>query len=103
MHRVQSWVVGDGVTELGVVLHGARSERIHPQIHRELAVRETSEVGYQVTLGHFSDRHHVLVQVGARHELIERESWYSGRAQLVGRTIRYRHLKERGLALVSHD
>ena len=50
VHGVESGVVRHGVTELGVVLHGARTERVHPEVDRELPMREPGEVGHQIAL-----------------------------------------------------
>ena len=43
---------GHRVADLGVVLHGARPQRVGPEIDRELAVGQAGEVGDQVALGH---------------------------------------------------
>ena len=46
----EPWQGCDRVTQLGVVLHGARAQRIGPEVDRELPVTQTGEVGHQVPL-----------------------------------------------------
>ena len=47
---------GDGVAHLGVVLHGARAERVGAEVDGELAVAEPGEVADEVALGDLGQR-----------------------------------------------
>ena len=47
---------GHRVADLGVVLHGARAQRVGPEVDRELPVAEPGEVADEVALGHLGQR-----------------------------------------------
>src|SRR5665213_214141 len=103
MNRVEPGIVRHGVTELGVVLHGARSERVHTEINRELTVRKPGEVGDQVTLRDFGDIDDVSVKVRRGNQIGQRGRGHARRSQLVGRATRHGHFEDRGLGLVSEE
>jgi len=103
MHAIETGIARNSVTELRVVLHGARAKRVHSEIDRKLTMRKTSEVSDEISFGDFRDGHHVIVEMSGGHEVTERGVRKSGGAQLIGRTTRRGHLKERGLGFVTHD
>ncbi len=82
----QAGQAGHGVADLGVVLHGARAQRVGAEIDGELAVAETGEVADEVALRHLGQCHRGGPPMVLGHELLERPtSGTSGRPELPGR------------------
>ena len=86
---------GHRVAHLGVVLHGARPERVRPEVDRELAVGQAGEVGHQVPLGHLGHRRRGLpAAVGLGHEFLDRHLGDPGRAEGPGPASRMGQLEQ---------
>ena len=86
------------VTDLRVVLHRARAERVRPEIDAVLAVRQPGEMADEVALGDLRERDGLGAQMPGRHELGGRPLRQAGRAQRPGPAARGRQLEDRRLA-----
>ena len=94
---------GHGVTDLGVVLHGARPERVGPEVDRELPVGQSGEVGHQVALGHLGQGNRLTAEVSLGNELLERNLGDPRGAERPARLARSGELEERGLGRLTQE
>ena len=104
--RVDPGQAGEGghrVADLGVVLHGARPERVGPEVHRELAVGQPGEVGHQVALGDLGHRHRLGPQVLGRQQVGEGGLGDAGGAERPGAPAGVRQLEEGRLGVVPEE
>ena len=90
----QAGQAGHGVADLGVVLHGARPERVGAEVDRELPVAQPGEVGHQVALGHLGQRQRRGAAMVGRDQLLERPLGDAGRPQLPAPPPGLRQLEE---------
>ena len=94
---------GHGVADLGVVLHRARTERVGPEVDRELAVAQPGEVADQVALGHLGQGHRLGAPVLGRDQLVEPPLGDPGRPQLPAAPPGLGELEDGRLGVVAHQ
>ncbi len=66
---VESLQAGGGFVDLGVLLHGAGTKRIHVGVDREVLLRKAHEMAHDVNLRHLGQRQIVAQLVGRQKVL----------------------------------